>query len=222
MGRVRGVILDMDGTLIDSNDAHAQAWLEAMEESGFHPGFEKVRRLIGMGGDFLIPQALGIDPQSEAGKTLSRRRKEIFHERYLPNLTPFANVKELLLRMRAGGLKLVVASASRREELDAMMGRAAIADLIDETTSATDVNEPKPEADVIHAALAKLDLPPEAVLMLGDTPYDIEAASKAGVEVIALRCGGWDDAALKGARAIFWDAADLLKHYGESPLAEPS
>jgi phosphoglycolate phosphatase-like HAD superfamily hydrolase len=219
MGRVRGVILDMDGTLIDSNDAHAHAWLEAMEEKGFQPGFEKVRRLIGMGGDFLIPEALGIDPHSEEGKTISRRRKEIFREQYLPNLQPFAKVKELVLRMQAGGLKLVVASASKREELEAMMERAGISDLIDEATSASDVEEPKPEADVVYAALSKLGLPPEDVLMLGDTPYDIESAGKARVGVIALRCGGWDDEALQGARALYWDVADLFTHYGESPLA---
>ncbi len=218
MTRVCGVILDLDGTLIDSNDAHARAWLEAMQQEGFDPGYEKVRRLIGMGGDLLIPQALQIDPHGEQGKAISARRKAIFKERYLPQLSPFAKVRDLVLRMQAGGLRLVVASASKREELEAMLRRAGVEDLLTETTSASDVDEPKPEPDVVLAALDKLGLPPEQVVMLGDTPYDIEAASKAGVGVIALRCGGWDDESLRGAKAIYWDAADLFTHFEASPL----
>lgn len=218
MAPIRGVILDLDGTLIDSNEAHARAWVEAMAEFGFRPGIEMVRRLIGMGGKFLIPQAAGVSAESEIGKEVSARRREIFMTRYLPELRPFPKVRELLLRMKAGAVRLVVASASKRDELEAMLEKAGIADLLDGTTSASDVDDPKPEPDAIEAALAKLLLPREELLLLGDTPYDIEAGKKAGVGVVILRTGGWEDEALAGARAIYWDAADLLVRYEESPF----
>ena len=219
MASIRGVILDMDGTLIDSNDAHAHAWVEAMSEYGFQAEFEKVRKLIGMGGDFLIPQALGIEAETELGEKIGRRRKEIFQARYLPNLRPFPKARELLLRMKAGGLRLAVASASKEEELERMMERVGIDGLVEASTSAGDVEAPKPEPDVVQAALEKLRLSPQEVLMLGDTPYDIEAAAKAGVEVVALRSGGWSAADLEGARAVYWDTADLFVHYEQSPFS---
>lgn len=215
---IRGVILDLDGTLIDSNEAHARAWVEAMAEFGFRPGVEMVRRLIGMGGKFLLPQATGVSAESEIGKEISALRRNIFLERYLPELRPFPKARELLLRMQAGGLKRVVASASKRDEVEAMLKQAGIDDLADGTTSASDVDDPKPESDVIEAALKKLALPPQEVLLLGDTPYDIEAAGKVGVGAVILRTGGWEDQALTGARAIYRDPAELLVRYEESPF----
>src|SRR5829696_4296497 len=109
---VRGIILDIDGTLVDSNDAHARAWVEALAEHGIQVPFEKVRRLIGMGGDKLMPRVCGIREDSPEGKKISKRRKEIFRERYLPSLRPCRGARELLQRMHAGGLKLVVASSA--------------------------------------------------------------------------------------------------------------
>ncbi len=219
MPNLRGIILDMDGTLIDSNDAHARAWVEAMAELGFRPPFQKVRRLIGMGGDFLIPQAIGIAADSEVGEAISRRRREIFRESYLPRLRPFPEVRELVCRMRERGFRIVVASASRREELEPMLRIAGIDDLLEAATSASEVADPKPEPDVIAAALDKLALTPEQVLMLGDTPYDIAAAGKIGVGVVALCSGGWEAKDLSGAVAVYRDAADLLARFDSSPFA---
>jgi HAD superfamily hydrolase (TIGR01509 family) len=215
---IHGVILDLDGTLIDSNDAHARAWLEAMTEGGFRPAFDEVRRRIGMGGDFLLPSALGIDAESEPGLRISRRRQEIFRHRYLPRLEPFPQARELLLRMREGGLRRVVASASKREELDEMLRIAGIEDLVEAATSASDVEDPKPEPDVVHAALGKLTLPREEVLLLGDTPYDLEAAGRAGVGMVGVESGGWSRGELAGAVAVYRDAADLLAHFDSSPF----
>lgn len=220
MSKIRGVILDLDGTLIDSNEAHARAWLEAMGEAGFRPDYVEVRRLIGMGGDFLLPQAIGLEAESETGQRISWRRREIFLERYLPQLRPFPRVRELLERMRSAGLKRVVASASKRDELEKMLERVGIVDLVEAATSASDVEEPKPEPDVVLAALDKLALGPEQVLLLGDTPYDIEAAGRAGVPVVALECGGWSRDELAGALAVYRNPADLLAHFEASPLAQ--
>ena len=222
MPHVRGVILDLDGTLIDSNDAHAHAWLEAMAEQGFQPPYETVRKLIGMGGPFLIPRAVDIEADSTKGKAISARRKEIFRERYLPGLKPFPKVRDLILRLKALGVKVVVASASKKEEVEGMLEIVGISEDIDGFTSASEVEDPKPEPDVVESALAKLSLPPGEVILLGDTPYDIESAAKAGVRVVALRSGGWSAEDLKGAEAVYWDTADLFTHLEGSPLLPSS
>src|ERR1700693_3749833 len=109
MAQVRGVIFDVDGTLVDSNDAHARAWVEAMAEQGHHISFETVRPLIGMGGDKVLPQMLGIAKDSEEGKGISQRRKEICKQRYLPHIKAFPGAIELLERIHEQGLKLIIA-----------------------------------------------------------------------------------------------------------------
>jgi HAD superfamily hydrolase (TIGR01509 family) len=215
---VRGVLLDVDGTLIDSNDAHAEAWVRALAEGGFEVPFARVRHLIGMGGDKLLPEVSGLADETPQGARISERRGAIFAEEFLPHLRPFPRVRELLERLRADGLRLVVASSSEREQLDALLDGAGIADLLDETISSSDAAQSKPAPDLVGAALEKSGLTPEAAIMLGDTPYDIEAARKLGVRTIAVRCGGFSDRELAGAVAIYDDPADLLARYGESPL----
>lgn len=219
MSALRAVILDVDGTLILSNDAHAQAFVDAGRELG-HPGVEfgEVRRLIGMGGDKLIPRVFGFEKETEQGRRLSERKGEIFRERYLPELEPAAGARELLEKMCAEGLRLVVATSANRDDLQGLLERAGVAELIHESTSASDVEESKPDPDVVKAALEKSGEPIEAVVMLGDTPYDMEASLRAGVRPIGVRCGGWGDEDLRGAVAIYDDPADLLARWAESPL----
>jgi HAD superfamily hydrolase (TIGR01509 family) len=218
LSKIRGIILDVDGTLVDSNDAHAKAWVEALAEHGINVSFEQVRKLIGMGGDKLLPEVAGIAEDSPKGKAISQRRGEIFKTRYLPNIKAFPRTRELLLRMHDDGLKLVVASSAKEDELKPLLEIAGTADLIEEKTSSDDADNSKPDPDIVKAALDSAGLSADEAIMLGDTPYDIEAASKAGVKVIAFRCGGWDDAHLAGAIAIYDGPADLLAHYDESPL----
>ncbi len=214
MGKLRGVILDVDGTLVDSNDAHAHAWVEAFAEYGVTVEFEKVRRLIGMGGDKLMPAVSGIEEESELGKKISKRRGEIFKEKYLPDIKAFPKTSELLKRMEEDGLKLAVASSAKEDELKPLLKIAGADHLVAEKTSSDDAENSKPDPDIVHAALDGLGHRPDEVFMLGDTPYDIEAAGRAGVNVIALRCGGWDDEGLRGAISIYDDPADLLANWG--------
>jgi HAD superfamily hydrolase (TIGR01509 family) len=213
------VILDVDGTLVDSNDAHASAWVEALREAGHDVPFERIRRLIGMGGDKLLPTAVGISKDDPAGKQLATRRGEIFKSRYLSSLKPFPGTRALLQRMRADGLQLVVASSAEDDELKALLRIAEADDLIEEQASSDDAKESKPDPDIVQVALDRSGLRPDQVLMIGDTPYDVEAAGKAGAGTIAFRCGGWDDPDLAGARAVYDGPADLLAHYDVSPLA---
>ena len=215
---LRAALLDVDGTLIDSNDAHARAWADIFREAGLDIPFERVRPLVGMGGDNLLP-TLGIDGESEQGKELAERRGAHFKETYLRTIKPFPGVRGLLEKMRDEGLDLAVATSSSKGDLKALLDIAGVADLIDTKTSADDADSSKPDPDIIEAALKRVKARPAEALMLGDTPYDIEAAAKAGVKTVALRSGGWNDDGLKGAVAIYDDAAHLLERFADSPYA---
>ena len=215
---VRAAILDIDGTLIDSNDAHAQAWVDVGKEMGFDIEFGHVRRLIGMGGDKVLPEITGLDDDSDEAKAVKKRRGEIFQERYLPTLQPFPRARELLERFQADGMALVVATSASKDDMGKLLEKAGIKDLIEEKTSQSDVDASKPDPDVIEAAVEKAGCIPAEAVMLGDTPYDVEAARRAGVPCVALRCGGWGDEDLKDAVAIYDDPADLLANYAGSPF----
>jgi HAD superfamily hydrolase (TIGR01509 family) len=218
MRRYQGIIFDVDGTLVDSNDAHARAWTDALHEYGYEVSFAQVRKLIGMGSDHLLPAIINIEKESDQGQAIAQRRGQIFKAQYLPTVTALPGAHALVQRLHAAGIKLVVASSATKEELSALLRIAQVADLLPEQTSADDAQQSKPAPDIVLVALQRLGLAPEAAVMIGDTPYDIQSAQQAGVAMIALRCGGWQDAELLGALAIYDHPADLLAHYAESPL----
>jgi HAD superfamily hydrolase (TIGR01549 family) len=215
----KAVILDVDGTLVDSNDAHARAWVDALAEHGHQVPFTDVRRLIGMGGDKLLPRVTGIEEDTPEGKAISGRRQEIFLRRYLSLVNALPRTRDLLERMRSDGMKLVVASSAKKEELGPLLELAGATRLVEHRTSGDDADRSKPDPDIVHAALAKTGCRADEVVMLGDTPYDHEAARRAHVRFIAVRSGGWDDDAFTGALAVYDDPADLLARYDASPLS---
>ncbi len=218
---MRGVLLDNDGTLVLSNDAHAKAWQEALAEHGYNVSYDKLRGMLGMGGDKVLPQvAPGLTDKEGVGKAITARRKEIFLERYAADLQPTPGARALVEHMQAMGLSTVVASSAQSDELEVLLKRARVDDLLPKRTTMEDAKESKPSPDIVAAALERIKLPASEVLMLGDTPYDVEAAGKAGVGVIALRCGGFSDDQLAGALVIYDDPADLLAYYDTSPLAK--
>lgn len=219
MGHIHGVILDVDGTLIDSNDAQAKAWIEALAQFGHFVSYEKVRWLIGEAGDKLLPQTIGLQADTHEGKQISTRRRAVFSQRYMHSLQAFPETRELVQHTLNSGLKIAIGSSAKRDELQALLNIADIADLISIVVSDSDVHASKPNPSIIDVALKKLELPPDEVIMIGDTPYDIEAAARANVGTIAVRTGGWTDKELAGALAIYNDPSDLLAHYDASPLA---
>ncbi len=219
MSRLRAVILDVDGTLIDTNDAHAHAWVDVCHEFGHEVAFGEVRRMIGMGGDRVLPSLTGLEEESETGEKMKERRGEIFRQRYLPSCQPFPRARELLERFRDDGLQLVVATSASKDDMTALLKAADVADLIQAKTSSSDAEQSKPAPDIVEAALENAGCEPSEAVMLGDTPYDVQASGRAGVRCVALRCGGWDDAALSDAVAIYQDPADLLERYHTSPFA---
>ncbi|MDZ8050250.1 MAG: HAD family hydrolase [Aulosira sp. ZfuVER01] len=218
---LQAVLLDIDGTLVLSNDAHAHSWVDAFKEFGYDVSFEQVRPLIGMGGDQLLPRVVpGLTDEEGDGKAIAQRRRKIFLNNYAPKLSPANGSRELLQHMQQLGLRLIVASSASNEEMETLLKAAQVDDLLQETTTSSDAETSKPAPDIVEAALNKLNMEPNQVLMLGDTPYDIKSAGKAGVGLIAMRCGGFDDSTLAGAKAIYNDPADLLAHYSDSPLSK--
>lgn len=208
----------MDGTLVDSNDAHAHAWHDVLRADGIDVSVERLRRLIGMGSDKLLPAAAGIQKDSPRGKALAERRKAVFRDVYLPRLAPTPGAHALLDRLHRDGLRLIVATSAERDEADALLDIVDVRSLIDATTSSSDAEQSKPDPDIVQTALDRFGGPPAQAVMLGDTPYDVEAARRAGVRIIALRCGGWSDADLADALAIYDHPADLLAHLTDSAL----
>ncbi|MEH2379223.1 MAG: HAD family hydrolase [Nostoc sp.] len=216
---LEGVILDVDGTLVLSNDAHANTWVEAFAAYELEVTFETVRPLMGMGGDQLIPKVVPeLNSEEGTGKAIAKLRKELLFDKYIPQITAANGSRKLILKMQKSGLHLIVASSASSEELDIMLKIAQVDDLLSEVTTSDDAKASKPAPDIVEAALNKGQMTPDKVVMLGDSPYDIESAGKAGVGVIALRCGGFSDEQLSGAIAIYDDPEDLLQHYDSSIL----
>jgi phosphoglycolate phosphatase-like HAD superfamily hydrolase len=206
---------------VDSNDAHAHAWVDAFAEAGVSVDFERVRRAIGMGGDKLMPVVSRLTEDSTEGERIATRRREIFTSRYLPGLRAFPGASELVAAIGDAGLSVVAASSAKRDELRRLLEIAGARHVMDDATSSDDAEESKPDPDIVQAALRKAKAHPDEAVMIGDTPYDVEAASRAGVDVIAFRCGGWADADLRGALRIYDGPWDLLARLDESPLRMP-
>jgi len=211
------MILDVDGTLVDSNDAHAHAWVKACQLSGFAVAFHQVRPLIGMGGDKLLPTLLGLQADSPKGKQITRTRQGLFLNEQITSVRAFGDVPALVQRLLDDGVGVAVASSAEKRELDALLDIAGVRALIETKTSAGDAPSSKPDPDVVLAALHRLRRRPDEVLMVGDTPYDAEAAHRAGVRFLGVRCGGWNDADFPTAAAIFDNPADLLASYASLP-----
>jgi HAD superfamily hydrolase (TIGR01509 family) len=181
--------------------------------------FERVRELIGKGGDKLLKEVANLSDESPLGKRITAARAELFLREYLPQLRAFPKARDLLLRLRQDGYTLVAATSAKSTEANALLDVCGAIELVHAQTSSDEADNSKPDPDIIRAALGKAGVAAQAALMLGDTPYDITAARRAGVGTVALRSGGWDDTALAGATAIYDDCADLLAKYTGSPFA---
>ncbi|RUP19007.1 HAD family hydrolase [Methylobacterium sp.] len=220
---MRAVIFDIDGTLLDSVDLHARAWVEAFAHFGVTTDFADVRRQIGKGGDELMPVFLSEERVARDGETIEAYRSDLFKRRYLSEVRPFPGVRPLFEHIRAAGLTIALASSGKRSEVEHYTEILEIGDLVDVATSSDDADRSKPHPDIFEAALEKLDgAPRDAIIVIGDTPYDAEAAAKAGLRTVGLLCGGFPEADLRsaGCVAIYRDPEDLLDRFAQSPLAD--
>lgn len=219
---IKAVIFDVDGTIVDSVDYHAEAFQRAFKKYGKNFSFEQIRSQIGKGGDQLLPVFLSDEEIKEFGEKLLDERARIYKSDFLPRLKAFPKVRELFERIKADGKKIVIGSSSPEDELEKVLKIAGVADLIEEKTSADDAEESKPEPDIFKAALEKLGNPaPSETTVVGDTPYDAEAAKKAGIQTIGVLCGGFPKEDLeKDCAEIYASPKDLLENYERSILSK--
>jgi len=213
---IKAFIFDIDGTLIDSNDFHAEAWQKAFTKYGKKILFEKIRPHIGKGADTLLPEFLSEKEIEEFGDDIADLRGEIFKKEYLSRVKPFPKVRDLFQKIKDGGGRIALASSANEDEVAAYQKIANIEDLVEKSTSADDAKASKPEPDIFQAALKLLGNPtPEIVLVIGDTPYDAEAARAAKLKIVGVLCGDFPEKDLreKGCLAVYQDPSDLLESY---------
>ncbi len=212
------LLVDVDGTLVDSNDAHAAAWSDACSDFGIERDVSFFSPLIGMGADRIVPRILrGLDARLGAGRAIVERHDAVFRDRYLAGVAPVRGARAVVERSRDEGYICVIASSGEGALLEDLLAVAGVRTLV--RVPAGPHRRSKPAPDVIVAALQCAEASPRCAIMVGDTPYDVVAAGLAGVPSIALRCGGWPDIDLSGAGEIYDDAADLLDSYETCALS---
>jgi HAD superfamily hydrolase (TIGR01509 family) len=214
-------VLDIDGTLIDSNYQHALAWYRALRSVGETCPVWRLHRLIGMGGDQVVRAVGGEDLERRAGdRARERQGKEV--DALLEEMAPLPGARDLLVAIRERGHRLVLASSGQQRHVDAFLGKLDARGIADDWTSSADVEASKPAPDLLHVALEKLGAPPGvSSVMVGDSVWDVEAAKRAGMPAIVVRSGGFGDDGLReaGAIAIYDTPGDLAKALGDTPLA---
>ena len=223
MARFKAVLFDIDGTLLDSDDAHAHAWLDALRGHGKNVPFDLLRSKIGMGGDKLLCEVAGIPEDSVEGQSITERRIALLKGYYLPDIGPLPGARPLVERLRARGLVCAAVSSAKAADLADLLRIATVADLLDPVISSDDADNSKPDPDLVQIAVDRLGLTPAECVFIGDTPYDVLACERAGVPVIGFRSGGWDDRGLRGAIAVYDDPQDLASQLDASPIfTEPT
>jgi membrane protein len=219
---LKAVFFDIDGTLVDSNEFHVQAWQQAFHDAGHQLVKEEIRIQIGKGADQLIP-ALVPSLSDDQQKSIADRHGEIFRLRYLKQVRPFAHATAIVEMLHAKGLQVLLASSAGRNEVQHYVDLLKIAPMLTGTVSKDDVAHSKPSGDIFAAALAKIfPLAASETLAIGDTPYDVESALRSEVKTIALRSGGFSENVLgdAGAIAVYASVKELFEQYDSSPLRD--
>lgn len=216
-----GFLFDLDGTLIDSNAAHTEAWRRALERYDYRVAPDRIFVEIGKGGDQLVPHLLGREADEKHGKALRAAEPEEYAKIVkAEGIKVFPGARELIAMLRERGIKTCIATSSEAEQLKMAEAASGVAwrELVDETVMAGDVEKSKPAPDVVAAAVKKLGMTPAQCAMLGDTPWDAEAARHAGVVLLGVTCGGHEVVELvrSGARAVYCDPADVLGRLDEA------
>jgi len=219
--KVRAVLFDVDGTLVDSNEAHVDAWAIAFREAGHPQEVDDIRLQIGKGGDLLVP-AVFPESSEDQRKAIAEAHGRHFKSAYLAHIKPFPEARGLLQRVKQSGRTIILASSAKKDEVEHYLRLLEAEDLVDAVTSADDVDASKPEPDIFEAALDKAGVDRDAAIVVGDTIYDVEAARRIGLATIGLTSGPFDRTQLKdaGALAVFADVADLLSGFERSPLSD--
>ena len=212
------VILDVDGTLVETNYHHAIAWYRAFCRHEIVLPIWRIHRHMGMGGDQLVGSLCGEQVEQEKGDDI-RAAEKVLYFQLIEEVQPLAGAGELIGDLKRRGHAVVLASSAKREEVDHYLDLLGARELADDWTTSADVDATKPHPDLVHAALDKAGT--DGGVMVGDTTWDCEAAERAGVPAVAVRTGGFSEAELReaGAVAVYTSIEDLRNALDETPLA---
>jgi HAD superfamily hydrolase (TIGR01549 family) len=210
--KLQALLFDVDGTLVDSNDHHARCWVAAFAHFGKQLDYDFIRHQIGKGGDLLVPDVLNAKEIRRYGEDLKKFRSELYKEKYLPNVKPFPFVEDLFAGLADRGIRLVLASSSNPDEVEYYTQLLNAGKYIEGATSKGDAKLSKPSPEIFEAALETAGADPEFTFVVGDTPYDIIAAHRAKLPVIAVLSGGFERELLEKAEFTFGDAGEILDH----------
>jgi|SRR5215212_848339 len=213
----KAAILDVDGTLVDTNYHHAISWYRAFREHGIHLPVWRIHRHVGMGGDQLVEALAGQEAEQELGDRVRDTEKERYGE-LIGEVQPLEGARELIVEMKTRVDSVVLASSAKEEEVDHYLDLLDARELADAWTTSADVEATKPNPDLVQAALEKAEA--EMALMVGDTPWDCAAAARAGIETVTVLTGGFCEQELRdaGAIAVFENVVELRQGLARLPV----
>ena len=212
-------ILDIDGTLVDTNYHHALAWYRAFRGHGEQLPLWRIHRHIGMGGDQLVESLCGEEFEHEKGDDVRAAEQERYAE-LIGEVAPFEGSRELIVDLKDSGHAVVLASSAKSDEVDHYLDLLDARELVDAWTDSSDVEGTKPEPDLVQVAMEKAGT--RDAVMVGDSTWDCEAAGRAGIQTVAVRTGGFSDGELRdaGALMVFESIAELRERVRETPLKD--
>jgi phosphoglycolate phosphatase-like HAD superfamily hydrolase len=214
----RAVILGLEGALVDTREASTLAWLVALHDGGHDVSIDLLRHLSGVPASELLRIVTGVKADSPEGRVIIRQQDRIFRTWYLPRILPFVGARRLLQRMKADGLRVVALSSGSADSAPDLVRASGVADLLDDIVSADGEPRDAALAEIVTSINATCGCTREGIVLIGDSPYDVATGERGGIDVIALRCGGWADETLQGAVAVYEDHIHLLSQFQSSPL----
>ena len=209
---IKAIIFDVDGTLLDSVAAHVCAWLEAFRAHGYDLAWEEVHRLVGMGSDKMIPALTGLAPDSPRVKAIKEHKTSLYEENYLPRVRALPGVELLVAELNRLGMRAAVAASATGDKLEHLLCVAGCEKHLPAESCIE--GRSKPDPDKVIGAVDWLGLRPEECVMVGDSPFDAQAARRAGARFVGLLSGGRTSAELQPALAVFDDPADMADKIG--------
>jgi phosphoglycolate phosphatase-like HAD superfamily hydrolase len=215
----RAVILGLEGALVDTREASTLAWLVALHDGGHDVSIDLLRHLCGVAVKELLRIVAGVSADSPEGSEIIRQQDRIFRTWYLPRILPFVGARRLLQRMNSDGLRVVALSSGSADSAPDLVRASGVADLLDDVVSADGEARDAALAEIVTSIIASCGCTRAGIVMVGDSPYDVATGERGGIDVIALRCGGWTDESLQGAIAVYEDHIHLLSQFQTSPLA---
>jgi HAD superfamily hydrolase (TIGR01549 family) len=213
--KLQGLLFDIDGTLVDSNDHHARCWIEAFAHFGKHFSYDFIRHQLGKGGDLLVPDVLGAKEMRKFGEAVKKYRSDLYKRKYLEEVKPFPFVEALFEALRERGVRLALASSSNEEEVEYYTRLLNAEQFIEGSTSKSDAQFSKPSPEIFAAALERAGSDAEFTFAAGDTPYDVLAAHRIAMPIIAVLSGGFERELLAKAEFVFRDAGEIPEHFEE-------